>query len=297
MNAKILEPLDQRGPSKILLTKEERKELVVLHSNASHGPWAYESNGDDGNFNIGVIVGDDDKPITGYVEDNTSTVVDVVAREVEGSPNAAFIVEAYNIFPRLIYSLELLEARTEQVEHNYLDSISMRSKMAASIEELSTANKGLAERAQRAETRAEHLAEKLANALKVNAAGQMEAAVKLFTGLTAAMTGAETPADMSMCYCPHCGKHMKTLDEAALHDAVCEKHPAVIAAVAAEGERDWLAEKLGTLHSDCPLKHIKRNPLGWKCHEGAQGPCTKAQAAACWKEAASYGVKEKSEGD
>ncbi len=152
-------------------------------------------------------------------------------------------------------------------------------------------------RAELAEERAEKLSEKLANALKVNAAGQMEAAVKLFAGFSAAMTGEEPPADLTVCFCPHCGKQMKTLAEAAEHDAVCEKHPAVIAAVAAEGERDWLAEKLGTLHADCPLKHIKKNPLGWKCHEGAQGPCTKAQAAACWKEAAIYGVKEKSEGD
>ena len=102
--------------SKIILTKEERKALVVLHSDASHGPWAYESDGDNGNFNIGIVLGDDDKPISGYVEDNTCTVVDVVAREVEGSPNAAFIVEAYNIFPRLLYSLEMLEARTEKAE-------------------------------------------------------------------------------------------------------------------------------------------------------------------------------------
>lgn len=93
-------------------------------------------------------------------------------------------------------------------------------------------------RAELAEARAEKVSEKLANALKVNATSQMEAAV---------MTGEETPADLSVCYCPHCGKQMKTLAEAALHDAVCEKHPAVIAAVAAEGERDWLAEKLADI--------------------------------------------------
>lgn len=184
---------------------------------------------------------------------------------------------------------ELIKTITRLTEYVEAGQAEFDRVKAAGIESM--------RRAELAEERAEKLSEKLASALKVNAAGQMEAAVKLFTGLSAAMTGEEPPADLTVCFCPHCGKQMKTLAEAAEHVAVCEKHPAVIAAVAAEGERDWLAEKLGTLHADCPLKHIKKNPLGWKCHEGAQGPCTKAQAAACWKEAATYGVKEKSEGD
>ena len=53
---------------------------------------------------------------------------------------------------------------------------------------------------------------------------------------------------------------------------------------------DWLADKLGTLHPDCPLKYLTNRPLGWKCHEGDQGPCTKSQAAGCWKEAARRAV-------
>lgn len=53
---------------------------------------------------------------------------------------------------------------------------------------------------------------------------------------------------------------------------------------------DWLASKLATMHPDCPLKYLEQRPLGWKCHEGSQGPCTKEQAAGCWKEAASRAV-------
>ena len=142
---------------KILLTKEERKALVVLHSDASHGPWAYESDGDNGNFNVGIVLGDDDKPIFGYVEDNTCIVVDVIAREVEGSPNAAFIVGAYNAFPRLLYGLEVLEARAEQAEDSLRESISKQDEMAAGIEKLAAANKGLAEKAQLAEAEVERL--------------------------------------------------------------------------------------------------------------------------------------------
>ena len=55
---------------------------------------------------------------------------------------------------------------------------------------------------------------------------------------------------------------------------------------------DWLAERLGTLHPDCPLKYLKQRPLGWKCHEGSQGPCSKSQAAGCWAEAARRAVAD-----
>lgn len=99
--------------SKLLLTKHERKALVVLHSNASHGPWAYEPDGDSGDYHVGVVLGDNDNPISGYSDNNTRIVVDVVAREVNGGSNAAFVVEAYNVFPRLLYSLEVLDARLE----------------------------------------------------------------------------------------------------------------------------------------------------------------------------------------
>lgn len=216
---------------KILLSKEERKALVVLHSDASHGPWAYESDGDNGNFNVGIVLDDNDTPISGYVEDNTFIVVDVVAREVEGSPNAAFIVEAYNAFPRLLYGLEVLEARAEQAEDSLRESISKQDEMAAGIEKLAAANHALAERAQQAEAALE-------SALQVNAVRQAEGIANILNGMMAGITGEKGSVRLELggYHCPYCNEVSKTIEAATAHDATCPKHPAVIRAERAEAE-------------------------------------------------------------
>ena len=79
-----------------------------------------------------------------------------------------------------------------------------------------------------------------------------------------------------------------TLD--AVRDLLTEKQKAEAENARLTKMVDWLADKSGTGHPDCPLKYITHRPLGWKCHEGSQGPCTKQQAAGCWKEAASWAV-------
>lgn len=184
-----------------------------------------------------------------------------------------------------IYSdknVRLTAAKAEALATAEAYEADLESAQAAGIEAM--------RRAELAETRAEMLSEKLANALKVNAASQMEAAVKLFTGLTAAMTGEEPPADMTVCYCPHCGKQMETVADAALHDAVCEKHPAVIAAVAAECARDWLAEKLADMSNKmnravepvrsfcdaCGICDSASEMEGWTCQDAFLEAANKA---------------------
>lgn len=90
--------------------------------------------------------------------------------------------------------------------------------------------------------------------------------------------------------------------KAASIEAMCRAYQAETRAEKAESknvrltkERDWLASKLATMHPDCPLKYLEQRPLGWKCHEGSQGPCTKTQAARCWAEAARRAVAKKGE--
>lgn len=103
------------------------------------------------------------------------------------------------------------------------------------------------------ETRADKLSSQLAKALEVNAADQMEAAIKLFGGIVAAVSGEEMPQDLSVrvWLCPHCGTKHDSKEAAVAHDAICPKHPAVVRAEKAEAdnaqllaERDWLVNRL-----------------------------------------------------
>jgi len=88
------------------------------------------------------------------------------------------------------------------------------------------------------ETRANKLSSQLAKALEVNAADQMEAAIKLFGGIVAAVSGEEVPQDLSVriWLCPHCGTTHDSKEAAVAHDATCPKHPAVVRAEQAESE-------------------------------------------------------------
>ncbi len=102
------------------------------------------------------------------------------------------------------------------------------------------------------ETRADKLSSQLAKALEVNAADQMEAAIKLFGGIVAAVSGEEMPQELFRAWlCPHCGTKHDSKEAAFAHDAICPKHPAVVRAEKAEAdnaqllaERDWLVNRL-----------------------------------------------------
>lgn len=96
------------------------------------------------------------------------------------------------------------------------------------------------------ETRANKLSSQLAKALEINAADQMEAAIKLFGGIVAAVSGEEMPQDLSVrvWLCPHCGTKHDSKEAAVAHDAICPKHPAVVRAEKAEAENARLRERL-----------------------------------------------------
>lgn len=106
------------------------------------------------------------------------------------------------------------------------------------------------------ETRANKLSSQLVKALEINAADQMEAAIKLFGGIVAAVSGEEMPQDLSVrvWLCPHCGTKHDSKEAAVAHDAICPKHPAVVRAEKAEADNarlrdrvdalDWLVESI-----------------------------------------------------
>lgn len=176
------------------ISSEERAKLRKLHADATPGPYGWEPHGDTGSYGVGLIMGEDDEPVTGCNEDPTLFVAEVAASEVNGYHNAAFYAEAYNNFPRLIDALDAEE------------------------------------------TRADKLSSQLAKALEVNAADQMEAAIKLFGGIVAAVSGEEVPQDLSVriWLCPHCGTKHDSKEASVAHDTVCEKHPAIVRAKQAE---------------------------------------------------------------
>ena len=106
------------------------------------------------------------------------------------------------------------------------------------------------------ETRANKLSSQLAKALEVNAADQMEAAIKLFGGIMAAVSGEEVPQDLSVriWLCPHCGTTHDSKEAAVAHDATCPKHPAVVRAEQAEAENarlKWLIECMDNYEWNC----------------------------------------------
>ena len=105
------------------ITPEERAQLRMIHASATLGPWAWEPDGDSGNYHVGVVMGEDDKPIIGYIDDPTLVVTDVVANEVVGDNNAIFLVVAYNNFPLMLNALDALEQDLARVKAAGIDAM------------------------------------------------------------------------------------------------------------------------------------------------------------------------------
>lgn len=210
---------------------------------------------------------------------------------------------------QLAFVFEQYDAEKSRADalHNKLQIASLKAKKdelsVLKEQEACTKVKLDLERAQaagiEAMRRAEQAEAALKSALQVNAARQAEGLEKILNGMMAGITGEKESVRLELggFHCPYCNEVSKTIEAATEHDATCPKHPAVIRAEKAEAENarltkvvNWMADKLGTRHPDCPLKYLKQRPLGWKCHEGSQGPCTKAQAVVCWAEAARRAV-------
>ena len=83
------------------------EELERLVNMATPGPWAYEQHGDTSECGVGVILADNNNQISGLNTDTTVFVADAIAPEVASSPDAAYIVAAFNAVPRLVEMLRI----------------------------------------------------------------------------------------------------------------------------------------------------------------------------------------------
>lgn len=87
--------------------------LKRLIGNATPGPWAYEAHGDTGDYGVGVILDENDKPITGFNDNSDLLVAEAVAVEVKSGPDAAYIAA---VSPDIVLALisEIEQLRREK---------------------------------------------------------------------------------------------------------------------------------------------------------------------------------------
>lgn len=89
------------------------------------------------------------------------------------------------------------------------------------------------------------LEEALAKAESQNAATLAEHMGNIMAQIGAAVVGEDGTAKLAMeCACPYCHNISYSIEEAAAHDATCEKHPAVIRLAKVEADRAALVEAL-----------------------------------------------------
>lgn len=77
---------------------------------ATPGPWAYEAHGDTGEYGVGVMFDEQDAIVCGQANPDQHSVAEVVAVEVNGGANAAYIAAAS---PDLVLAMA---ARIEELE-------------------------------------------------------------------------------------------------------------------------------------------------------------------------------------
>lgn len=92
----------------------ERLDAIRVRADrATPGPWAFESHGRDGDYGVGMLVDDDNNPVSGQQETGVMLVVEPVAVEVRNQLDAEFIANARDDVPFL---LDLITAQAEEIE-------------------------------------------------------------------------------------------------------------------------------------------------------------------------------------
>lgn len=87
------------------------REIQERCNKATEGPWAYEAVSDKSNeWCLGVVVGNDDKPLSGRVEQGQGIIDHAIVREAMGLEDAAFIAHAREDIPYLLQRVAECEA-------------------------------------------------------------------------------------------------------------------------------------------------------------------------------------------
>lgn len=100
-------------PGTQVLTPAALAAIEARVAAATPGPWAYEPHGDTGDYGVGVLLDDDDNPVTGYQECGVCVVAEPVAPEVSHHSDADFIAHAREDVPALLAHIRRLEAERE----------------------------------------------------------------------------------------------------------------------------------------------------------------------------------------
>lgn len=94
-----------------MTTERQLKEIQHRVDAATEGPWAYEAVSEKSNdWCLGIVIGDDDKPLSGKVEHGEGVVDYAIVREAVGLHDAAFIAHAREDIPFLLEEILALRA-------------------------------------------------------------------------------------------------------------------------------------------------------------------------------------------